>query len=376
MLADRVSVRTRRCLEALGGEAEAWHFETDGIGSFGELRRARDWTHGTEVRLRLKPEAATDALADWIKVLAEFLKQQVLYTPCPLTLEAPQLAAEPLALPRGWTTSTDDLTHQLETTIREQAERSILGDPPESFVVPSEKAEHDQQIENLEDALNDLVNRIRWTEQVGDLPSGQGRYRVAVPYFELSGGVCLSYCRVLVHEGRTYLRAVGPGRIVNPYFQPPTYSLSGVRIAEWRPDWESNGGLSDFYVAIDFATARAIRLLASREFMRFSMEQEDLTRWVMEQAKLLIKQLLAGNRLSEFARINALRAERMGVNDPDGVRDARWLVWEPIDGGWLPLLRGLALPNHRLRLWRRNFLPAAWQPTDAPSWLHRERVRR
>lgn len=64
MLADKVVVRTRRSQYAGDDEATGWVFETEGVGSFGELRRDSKMQVGTQIRLRLRSEALKGEPAD------------------------------------------------------------------------------------------------------------------------------------------------------------------------------------------------------------------------------------------------------------------------------------------------------------------------
>jgi hypothetical protein len=63
----------------------AWHFETDGVGSFGELRSADRRGHGTEVRLTLRPEVAAN-WTEWYRKLRDYLTYTLIYCPCEFRL--------------------------------------------------------------------------------------------------------------------------------------------------------------------------------------------------------------------------------------------------------------------------------------------------
>jgi hypothetical protein len=69
MLADRVTIRTRRSQEPGDSDNEGWNFETEGVGSFGELRRDSSIAPGTEVRLRLKSEVIGKNIEQWYSKL-------------------------------------------------------------------------------------------------------------------------------------------------------------------------------------------------------------------------------------------------------------------------------------------------------------------
>jgi len=55
MIANRLMLKTRRSVDAGDSEETGWRFETEGVGSFGELRRDSSIAHGTSVHLYLRP---------------------------------------------------------------------------------------------------------------------------------------------------------------------------------------------------------------------------------------------------------------------------------------------------------------------------------
>lgn len=57
---------------------------------------------------------------------------------------------------------------------------------------------------------------------------------------------------------------------------------------------------------------------------------------VVGDARSILAELISSNPRSRFARLNALRAEALGIRDPIGLKDGQWLVWQPVEGGWLP----------------------------------------
>ena len=61
MLADQLTVTTRRSQLCGDEDQSGWVFETEGIGSFGELRPQVHRLRGTEVRLRIRETLAKSA---------------------------------------------------------------------------------------------------------------------------------------------------------------------------------------------------------------------------------------------------------------------------------------------------------------------------
>ncbi|MBN3941313.1 TIR domain-containing protein [Nostoc sp. NMS9] len=63
MLAERVVIKTRRSLSPGDDNNNGWKFETEGIGSFGELTNIQNNSPGTEIRLLLKPEVISTVIS-------------------------------------------------------------------------------------------------------------------------------------------------------------------------------------------------------------------------------------------------------------------------------------------------------------------------
>jgi len=73
MLADKVVITTRRSQDAADSEPTGWRFETDGIGSFGELKRDDAVVRGTSVRLRLRPFLISGGVAEWFTQMRDYV---------------------------------------------------------------------------------------------------------------------------------------------------------------------------------------------------------------------------------------------------------------------------------------------------------------
>jgi len=164
MLADHVALRTLHN-EGEGAEAVGWRFETDGIGSFGELRPDAEAKRGTEVTLRLRRElyAATgrqerDPTSWYRSQVFQYLHRILLRVPCEFEFERERYG-EQFHSP-GWVESVKSIcTGLLNRT-------------------------------SLEGYLPDSRDRLKQEIWEGDLPEEAGTYRLLFPYFDLpEGGV-------------------------------------------------------------------------------------------------------------------------------------------------------------------------------------------
>jgi hypothetical protein len=131
MIADRVTISTRRALEAGDSGQTGWHFETEGVGSFGELRQAEGLAAGSVIELHLKEEISAD-LFNWYGELRTSLQESVRYAPCQLELSAPVPNCEPLNIGFGWTFESTDFTDvvlkSLRTGGREEIATELLAE--------------------------------------------------------------------------------------------------------------------------------------------------------------------------------------------------------------------------------------------------------
>ena len=80
MLADHLSIRTLQS-EGEGKEIVGWRFETDGVGSFGELRPNSHAWSGSETTLRVRREQQRPDLEARIR---SYLYGILLRVPCKL----------------------------------------------------------------------------------------------------------------------------------------------------------------------------------------------------------------------------------------------------------------------------------------------------
>lgn len=127
MLADRVVIETRRT--TLYGDAEdtGWRFETDGIGTFGELKRIKKESPGTTVSLRLKSHGRRDHfpedfeddrngrdifLPDFISYVLGILVR----APCKVRIQ--QADSDAIEFGPGWGGLTETLRQNLERDIQ------------------------------------------------------------------------------------------------------------------------------------------------------------------------------------------------------------------------------------------------------------------
>ena len=108
MLAERLTIRTKRRQEAGDAEGKGWTFETGGIGSFGELRARNDVGVGTQVILDLRSDVVGSEPKVWFAKLEKYINETLLYIPCKLTLSSSLPGSNDRSYEPGWFKKTQD----------------------------------------------------------------------------------------------------------------------------------------------------------------------------------------------------------------------------------------------------------------------------
>jgi hypothetical protein len=190
MIADHVKITTRRTALAEDTEANGWYFETDGIGSFGELRKTFEWRQGTEVQLKLKTSVINAIIKDqfdktkraekklhpklnnasgiqgtFFQILCDYLNNTLVHTPCKIRIECDNNS---VSMPKGWINTIDDRSSLLK--------KEILGE------VLINRRILPRQIKQL---IENMQSRLFWESFEGALPKGLGKFRILVPIFDL-----------------------------------------------------------------------------------------------------------------------------------------------------------------------------------------------
>lgn len=141
LLAEEVEITTRALNgEGRDGDAGGWRFVTQGLGDFGELKRAPSAPVGTTVRLRLHPvlkgekeDIAATSIDGLRPVLEAYLRETLLRAPCSFTFRdpgGPRWRASP-----GWTSRPEDFNQTFVANFTAQ-------DRPDSIRTPQEEAAH------------------------------------------------------------------------------------------------------------------------------------------------------------------------------------------------------------------------------------------
>ncbi|PDS65317.1 hypothetical protein CO653_14175 [Rhizobium anhuiense] len=104
MLAENISIFTRRSSEAGDVDGTGWRFSIEGLNSFGELRAESRGATGTTVRLKLKKDVVQGNPAEFVSKLIAYIESTFRYSPCPL-LVVDQISGSKVQYRQGWTSS-------------------------------------------------------------------------------------------------------------------------------------------------------------------------------------------------------------------------------------------------------------------------------
>jgi hypothetical protein len=242
MIADLVQIHTKRSSLAEDAESSGWYFETDGISSFGELRRNQMWRQGTQVRLRIRsnfireleklvvefakeldkevPEKnfgeyqeILDEMGDprqfswWNKEAREIsLLKQLLVTylqislrqlPCKLKVRSILGENTEFNFQKGWAQNPSELVNLRVNSLvdRWQAKRLFR---KEGTLESTETKEETTTLRAVIEALpNKIKNCMSWKTIGGDLANNLGKYRVHIPIFQLGENISNYYFDII-----------------------------------------------------------------------------------------------------------------------------------------------------------------------------------
>jgi hypothetical protein len=173
MLADHVEIRTRRSAERGDAETHGWWFQTEGVGSFGELRKDSQIRRGTTVSLRLRQDVVSNR-NEFLSRLQEYLLEVLLRVPCACCFIVEKESRPCLRFDAGWqpieSRLVDGFIRTAETDFR--ADGNIDGPWLKEWGAVAER----------------FRSALRWKTEVGYLRDGVSQYRLLIPFFELPGG--------------------------------------------------------------------------------------------------------------------------------------------------------------------------------------------
>jgi hypothetical protein len=326
MLADRVTIRTKRSQDPGDADAEGWNFETEGVGSFGELRRDATIARGTEVRLHLRQEILGGSLADWYAKLRRFVQFELSRIPCSFSLKSTTPDCEPLDLKAGFAYSQEQLAESITDQLKPAS--WLDSDTPVEVLPLKKKKEIEAEQRHRLDAEKELRQCLRWDIREGELPNKLGNYRIHLPYFDLPGGLALAFLRPRQKEGHLHLEKIGKGYCHIPSGQDIS-SWKGMRLARRYRDGVERythalpSGLQGTWITeVDWTSAEAGRIGVNPHQIDLSERALGTLVWLNQQGVDLCRTFLTRTRDSVYVSLNC---RVMGTEIPESVK-ASWLA--------------------------------------------------
>jgi hypothetical protein len=332
MLGSRVSVRTRRSVEAGSQESSGWRFEVEGIDGFGELRSDSTPRRGTELRLHLLDGRASPART--YEQIVNYVQTLLVRTPCQVRLSTTLAGHDDVHIPRGWTTSAEQIRDRFIASVGALDLRARSG-PMSSHRARREAEWHARQRKRHARASEALCLE----EIEGRLDDDLGTYRIHVCWFELDNGeMSLAY--------------LDPDRDQSiDGIRPPGDRLVFVPNANRRLAWHgiavtSRGTTRGAFVEVDLTSDDAGEIAVSRINARLTLETNAAIAKVRAKALAMRQQRALLNLESRYTAINLALTEaetpeapttqwpRLNADPSSGER----FTWEPvsypvIDGG-------------------------------------------
>ena len=324
MVADEIRIRTERSSETGTAEGWAWEFVSDGLESFGELRRLAASGHGTSVSLRLRSDAVGPDIATWTTTVADYLRNLLVTTPCTVRLST--LEGDEIVFRSGWcrsdATLAARLAHEPFATVRDDsptAEPTYL-----SSVARRRRADRESRQSELE---QELRAAIRFDQFTGDLRAELGRFRASIPYLDLPGGQAMAYLAVTAADDTLTIGRLDQADIWSP---PGEFVVAwnGMRLlAEGEPYYFDLPAV----VEIDFTGDAAGELAVDRNVLQLNEEGDAALREVREAVEARRRELVVEWDGAAYRTLN-----RAVTGLPYGVSGSRWLVSEAGERVWAP----------------------------------------
>ena len=328
MLADRVVIRTRRSQGPGDTDNEGWNFQTEGVGSFGELRRDSSISPGTEVRLHLRREVTAQNVSDWYSRLADYLRAELCRIPCSFSLKSTISSAVSFQLKPGFTYDRDRLAKSICEHLGETFQTGE--DTPLEMLSTKKREELEAKERYWLAAREELHRTLRWKSREGELPKKLGNFRIHLPYFDLPGGPAFAFLRPRQLNGNLNLDKVGKGYCYIPRGEV-IFSWKGMRL---HPGLHTRDGWSRDVLRwhprpastaeIDWLSAEAGTIGVSRHQMELSDGAHDALAWVGEQIVDMRRDFLASTKESVYSLLNFRVMER----EPEEGVKAKWFAIE------------------------------------------------
>ena len=358
MIADRLEFGTRRSMEAGDSEPCGWEFETQGVGAWGELRKASVPDRGTRFVLYLKENVIDDPAA-WYAQLTRYLEESLVYIPCCFHLNSALPSCEPLSFAAGWASVEakrhSDILKWMESELvpRQKLHVDLL--PSE---VRTKQEETNRRCTQLQ---SEVIERLRWVTEEGSLANKLGRYRLQLPYFELPGGNSLVFFDAEERNGEVSLGSIGKGFSYLPKFRR-IHSWKGMEVnCKQAPGVGYNNltryslGLPEYpsRIEVDFLEDAAGNLDINRSSLILSKDGLQAILEVHKVERALMQRFVSENLNSRYTLPNA---RYCGLTELE-ISRPEWVVVGNTDSGEVAAFEPVKFPAVDSQTWSYDRVP-------------------
>lgn len=326
MIADRVAIWTRRSAAPKDGDPTGWWFETEGVGSFGELRREPELDTGSRIELHLKKGLFSDP-AEWFSRLREYLAEILILLPCEFQLNSALPGCESLVCKPRWTRGTDELTSEFLRGMKEERYGDRKSTP--AGLLPERVRRAEEEVDRDWQRCKEVAGScLCWITKVGELPEGLGRFRLHLGYFLLPGGVSLSFMNVLPEGKELRVGAIGKGQMYRPE-SGTVVSWKGMRTRvveehgiEGRYSLPFYGLGPNLLAEVDFQSEKAGKVRINRNTMFASSQALAALRWLRKEALQMLRSFVEEHHESAYAVLNSGMAKMSGSR----IAEPQWIA--------------------------------------------------
>jgi hypothetical protein len=321
MLAKRIEITTRRYQGAEGDEGHGWSFESDGVGSFGELRVTNRRMPGSEIKLVLRDDEISDAV-DWFEGLKDYLLRTIVHLPCRFEFTTTLPTARPLSCSPGWALSPKEvLVNHLAKALEPRKNEDAL-------VSRATREAQKASAKRLSEAFQEACDHLQWTVSEGDLPEKFGRFRIVFPFFRIRDDVSLPYISIETSNDKLQ---------VNPIGQNEGVLMEPATSAAWRGMVTSglDCDTQHAFVDIDLTSGTAGELKIDRSHV--SLTQQANTRiaeFIAKEEEMLIEDYWVKSSGGKFALLDSVILRKEITPTADlcwlRVRSRTEMYWEKI----------------------------------------------
>lgn len=366
LLADRVLLRTRRSQEPGDSEPSGWQFETEGVGSFGELRKNNKQPNGTDVHLHLRSEIIGSDPSRWYRKLYQYVSSILQNVPCRFELTTTLPDCEFFIRRSGWIHTQAKFTDNL---VREMLDRhpTTISETNEEYLPTPKRLLKERKQKDLEEVREKINSCIHWIIEEGKLPDSLGSYRIHIPYFSLDGGNSLAFSDIQ-RAGTGYIvREHGAGYIGVPN-NPPSIAWKGIHVSLRRSRPRDVDDLLHNHfsrghaaVEIDLHSSEAGMIDVSRHSLSPGKQIRRLVKWINQKSAEMYETFRRDNEKSLYCFLNNKIGVRTGHRS--GGR-ASWIDFRFLKSGEIAKWKFIQFPaissRHGFRYREMPKLPPRW----------------